>query len=379
MAKMKVTYKLTVALLAAVALVLAYLTFSSAHASAFDLFKKENTFLPMAIKGEIPNPSVLADRVEESLKSDPSGNSTVRGANISAEGFLTAVRTAGGTVKDVAELPQYLRSLQSGPMPSKPVSLSRATPDGHGGYFADTSAGWMRSAHPGEQGWYDQNTGYLILAGDCSNSPISPVARGVVIPILKGEPMEKATAQKRRDPYGGMNTCALGTDKGRWLTIHLMEMRAAEHACAKQYLLPRDGRVKGDAGDWMSPDRFSRQCGQAMHEAVKAEKLSFSETARRVEVVVVEGDDERPIFKGTVAGGGTFATKDLASQAVLAENSRAILIPEQYKSGYVVAYVDGQLPSGIGEDLANFRRGCHVKAYTAVEGYYDEAAFAARH
>lgn len=137
-------------------------------------------YLPLAKRNEIASPSVLADRIRESLRADPSGNRLVRGANLSPNGFLQSVKMAGATVDGVAALPMYLSTLVEGDMPRGVITMTRVkyskSADGRETYTLDAVTGYARAGRKGERGWYDANTNQLILAGDCSNSPLAPMA-----------------------------------------------------------------------------------------------------------------------------------------------------------------------------------------------------------
>jgi hypothetical protein len=339
------------------------------------------TFLPMAIKGEIPNPTVFAERIEESLETDPTGATTIRGANVDPNGVLTAVRVAGGTVGSLEGLASYLRSLGEGDMPKGTINLSRAaSPVGH---MVDTSQGWARGAHPGERGWYDMNTGLLILAGDCSNSPTTPISRGNAVPQPK---VAMAKPRPRRDPYAGANRCEFGPPS-MYVTVHLMEPAAAEYLqtnladpvipadqCSVRSLVPADGRVQGsDPGTWRSHDKFSETCGRLMNKlAVEDRVLNYATTRRTAEVYFVDAKSENPLFTGFVTGDGNFETSDIASQQNLALNGKAVRIPTKYHNvdGDVVMYVEGDLPSGTGKHIREFKMGCRAMTYTMIDGYY---------
>ncbi|MCF7816143.1 MAG: hypothetical protein K9M10_00780 [Candidatus Pacebacteria bacterium] len=153
--------------------------------------------LPLARKGEISSTKVLAKNIREALAKDPSGNKRlVKGTNTTAAGFLASVQAAGGTVNGLEALPVYLESLMARDMPSGKLTMSRVLYSAGKGvekYQLDIKNGFTRLAHKGEKGWYDANTGRLILAGDCSNSPLrfteGPVA---TVPVQQAQATQPA-------------------------------------------------------------------------------------------------------------------------------------------------------------------------------------------
>lgn len=338
----------------------------------------EQTFLPMAIKGQIPNPTVFAERIEESLKADPTGGTTIRGANVDPNGVLLAVTVAGGTPGNLEGLAQYVRSLGEDDMPEGVIKLSRAA--SANGHMVDTSEGWAREARAGERGWYDMNTNLLILAGDCSNSPVTPISRKNVAPPPQ---VAMAKPRSRRNPYANVNSCEFGKES-KYITAHLFAPETAsyfmenfadpkipEDQCSVRSLVPADGRVQGDPGNWRSKDKFSHLCGPVLHDLAEKNVLGYATTRQTAEVFFVN-DMENPIFTGFVTGDGNFETNDIASKQYLADNGKAVRIPDQYLNaeGDVVMYIGGQLPSGVGKHVKEFNLGCRAMTYTMIDGYY---------
>lgn len=213
----------------------------------------ESNHLPMARYGEIPNPSVLAVRIRESLAADASGNGLVRGANITPNGFLRAIQKAGGTVTGVTALPTYLENLKEGAMPSGKITMSRVlyTRDSNGkeDYVLDISTGAPRTGHQGERGWYDANTGLLILAGDCSNSPLSPIVNYV-------PPPAPVAQQPVLPPQQVTSSCP----KGKTLELRVFSSEALKYPGVKEAI----ERTRGST-DFMDASRVSREYGEKLY------------------------------------------------------------------------------------------------------------------
>lgn len=320
------------------------------------------TYLPLAKKGEIPNPSVLADRVEDSLVEDFSGNGMIVGANTTPNGFLKGIQAAGGTVDSVIDLPQYLRSLTGREMPPGELRLSRADQRGE----VDVDVGTVRPAFVDEQGWFDANTGKFILAGECSNTHIPQH----VITTTRG-------VQTRRQPFPVTQSCPLEVGS-RYLRVAMYEPAAAEHECARATMLPRDAIVTTDeSAEWLTPNRFSRECGQPMAES----GFGFGKTEHNVEYAVVRGGEEAIFFRGTIAG-DMVLTSSLGTELVTADN-KLVKVPDEYQDGIPVVYftddVEGKLPNrrtptktGIGEKLSLFPvvgrvDGCPAMVYSGID------------
>ena len=332
--------------------------------SATSIFASE-TRLPLAKDGEIPTPSVLADRIQKSLKSDPSGNKILEGANGAPTLFLEAIHALQPNVDTYPELDTYLRSLKEGAMPDGILRLSEIDLVGNKPVL-DLKTGSHRYAKPGERGWYDGRN--FVVAGNCMNTEL-PLKINITSPISVG--------QKFVDPYAGKprevktTSCPLG-DHGRYVAVHMFEPKTAQHACAVAHMLPQDGNLgeakKGQSTkDWSNPDAFSRKCGQVIHEA----GYKFATKAHAVQIAVVNGDEKHVFFTGSLKG-NTF-TADADSEALIAKNGEAVLVPKAFDKGHVVAFFSDQskvrtpAPSGVGENIANIKEGCAVTVLTAIE------------
>lgn len=321
--------------------------------------------LPLAKDGEIKTPSILADRIVVSLKSDPSGRKTVEGANGAPELFLQAIHALQPNVDTYPELDRYLRSLKEGAMPDGILRLSEIDLVG-GRPVLDLKTGSHRYAKPGERGWYDGKN--FVVAGNCMNTEL-PLKINITNPISVGE--------KYVDPYAGKprevktTSCPLG-DRGRYVAVHMFEPKTAQHACAVQHMLPQDGNLgevkEGQSTkDWSDPDAFSRQCGKVLHEA----GYKFSAKAHAIEIAVVNGAEKYPFFTGSLKG--KTLTADGKSEELIAKNGEAVLVPKVFDKGHVVASFLDQTgvrtpaPSGVGENIANLKDGCAVTVLTAIE------------
>ena len=335
-----------------------------------------NDCLPLADKGRVANPSVLADRIDESLKIDSSGKSFIRGANITPLEYLEAVNTVprymeppnekySPTVKTVGELPAYLRGLVSGEMPKGKVNLAGVC---EGKLTLGTHEGSGRLAHTGEVGWYDQR-GDFILAGDCLNTRIP-----LQITVTRGLPMKSMPeAQVWIDPYAGKRevrttSCPLG-ERGRYVAVHMFEPKAAEDACSQEYMLPADGRIEGTSArsDWGNPDAFSRFCGRKLHEA----KYQFGTTSHSIKIALIDGEKRYDFFSGTLKGKTIIA--DGESEKLISKDGEAVMIPDEFRSGTVVVFFADQAKvrtptsSGVGEDLSTFKDECAEKILTGID------------
>lgn len=366
-----------------------------------------NECLPLADKEINPDPSVLADRIEESLASDPSGSGPIRGANIGPWDYLRAVNAVPrfmnpsaevtSTVKTVGDLPAYLRTLKSGPMPKGKVSLAGVC---EGKLTLRTHEGSGREAHLGEVGWYDQR-GDLILAGDCMNTPIM-----MEITVNRGLPMKSMPeAQAWTDPYAGKRkvegtatVCKIG-ERGRYVSVQMLEPKAAEHPCSIKYMLPQDGKLEEErvcsiypdgteecvekkVSDWAKKhsqyvfdanDIFSRMCGPILHDRKPGAVPLYQLGAKHHEVklAIIDGEKRRDFFEGTLKG-KTF-TADGESEKLISKDGEAVFVPVDFRSGTVVAFFADQAkvrtpsPSGVGEDLRTFKDGCAVKVLTGID------------
>jgi hypothetical protein len=325
------------------------------------------TFLPMAKKGEVPNPSVLADRIEQSLQSDPLGGAPVKGANINPNGFLDAIQGAGGTVADVRDLPEYLRSLQADTMPSGEVTFSRVEyrPSGN---VVDLRNGFARSARKGEKGWYDMNTGKLILAGDCSNSPLVETVVHAPAPVVT---YQRPVARPARDPYAGVQRCPGGDPNRRYFQVAMYEPSAAQHTCAIEHMYAHGGRNRGsDPTAWGDPstNAFSKACGRELHQS----QYQLGDNVHEVDITVEENGEEYLLFSGTLQG-QRLNPASAEDAKIVGADGEVIFIPEEYTGGRVVVHfkdyskIRTPVQSGVAYDLSEFGRGCRVMRYTGIE------------
>lgn len=282
------------------------ITTSFANASAF----ASDSCLPLADKKINPDPSVLADHIDESLKNDQSGKGPIHGANINPLEYLEAVNAVprrysepeetgkySPTVGTVGDLPAYLRTLKSGPMPKGKVSLAGVC---EGKLTLRTHEGSGREAHLGEVGWYDQR-GDLILAGDCMNTRIP-----LEITVTRGLPMRsmpEAQAVSVPDlpafnsPQAG--TCPMKT------TIVVYQSSAADAPGVRAKLGDDTGgrRVAGAKpgsydGDGREDYRVSRADGRALTQY----PLSTVPHEMNVFIRPSDGTDDTILFAGKVTG-----------------------------------------------------------------------------
>ena len=166
---------------------LALLAFGWGCATAEPVFAQERRVgMPMVY--EIPPEGaniVVANLVTESLRRDPSGNGYVRGTPCLTPNHLyNAIKRAHPSVAppSVAELPAFLRTLV----------LRRARAEGFTGRYtmsrmlcerAETSRpadevdwGAAREFRLNEYAWFHPNSSAPIMAGDCGNVVLAPIA-----------------------------------------------------------------------------------------------------------------------------------------------------------------------------------------------------------
>lgn len=155
-------------------------------------------YLPLANAGSIQTPSHLAGLIEQSLALDPTGGRHISGTNMTPAMYLTSVNRAKLRVTGVAVLPAYLRSLKAVSLPSgRTYRMTRVKVtvgrDCVKTYELDTSEGFARGPHPGEQAWIDPNDSSIVFAQDCTNSPFEFVQ--VNGPSVIAEPLQSSVTE----------------------------------------------------------------------------------------------------------------------------------------------------------------------------------------
>ena len=194
----------------------------------------------------------------------------------------------------------------------------------------------------------------------------------ITAPSQAGDPFAKSEPRPLKDPYAGKSaSCDL--PDARHIALHVLEASAAKHECAAQYMLPVGGAVPvgGPAPNFSNPNQFSRKCGAVMHAALDAGQLHYSQRPHAIEVVIAEGNQERPVFSGTITGQTLSSTDE--TKALLSANSQFLQIPNAYTEGTVVVRFSNPTemrtpaPSGIGERLNEINRACRVMVFTAID------------
>jgi len=328
------------------------------------------TLLPLAIRGEIPNPTVLAERIQQSLNEDPSGNGGITGANTTPNGFLSAIQLAGGTVDTVQNLPVYLRSLDGRPMPEGVLHMAAALPNGE----VDLVNGVRRSGGAGETGWFDANTNEFILAGDCSNTPIKPN-----IAVTRGQPQKviARTQRQRTEPFPAQVSSCPIDNAYRWLNVSMYANEAEKHTCSQEFMLPQDGKLHPDdprARNFLEYDKaFSTRCGAIIRES----GLPLGTTVHKVEAFLIRPDGmEEVFFEGTLVGDRLTASSGF--EQMVSRDNYAVRIPREYQEGIIVFGfpehgVRTPTASGIGDSVSRFQypvegpTGCHVNQYVGID------------
>lgn len=265
-------------------------------------------YLPMARKGEIDNPKMLAARIRESLRKDASGNGQVRGANISPKGFLLAITMAGGGVDGVEALPVYLDSLVEGDMPQGSIAMSRVietrSSSGVKNTELDIKRGYSREGRSGERGWYDANTGNLIMAGDCSNSPLAQV-KGPVTPTSKPAPVEAAKPPPVSTPPPVIAQAPpvvpafQGCTEGKYLRINIWDKSALDVPGVR----PMIEETRRETNSQFKPSRISRSYWKTFLDMEKAGTLKRAASTHTAEVWVDHNGGKIPVWSGHVQSG----------------------------------------------------------------------------
>lgn len=263
-------------------------------------------YLPMARKGEIDNPKMLAARIRESLKRDSSGNGDVRGANISPKGFLLAITMAGGTLDGVEALPVYLDSLVEGDMPQGSITMSRVvetrSTSGQKKTELDVKKGYAREARMGERGWYDANTGNLILAGDCSNSPlgqvkgpVAPPPKPALVVAAKPAPVYTPPPVVAQAPVPAFQGCV----EGKYLRINIWDKGALDVSGVRSMI----EETRRETNSQFKPSRISRTYWKQFLDMEKVGTLKRASSTHIAEVWVDHNGTKIPVWNGTVHGG----------------------------------------------------------------------------
>jgi hypothetical protein len=299
-------------------------------------------YLPMARKGEIASPKELAERIRESLRKDATGNGRVLGANITPVGFLTAVKKAGATVDGVGALPAYLDSLIERDMPSGMITMSRVIlmrdKKGRETPLLDVEKGFAREAHKGERGHYDANTGYLIMAGDCSNSPLV-VTMG---PVEPPKPAPLLAVSPAPAPVPTFQGCV----EGKFLVVNLWDNAAVKVVSAdgKQSVAAMIADASNDEPGVLKPNRVSRAFWKTFLDMEAKGTLARARGDHAVEVFVVTKDGVRIDVARDVVKQGRFRVampSEFLPGGVLRivfPGQRNLISPVQNGNGIHVAY-----------------------------------------
>lgn len=117
---------------------------------------------------------ILAQLIAKSIEQDPFGEAVIEGSKCTTPNhFLEAIKSyhPEALLENVAELPVYIRSLQSRPVPPVEFQMSRILYSRNGDVdkcVLDIN-GWTRTVDNPELAWFDSNLGKPVLAGNCSN------------------------------------------------------------------------------------------------------------------------------------------------------------------------------------------------------------------
>ena len=129
----------------------------------------------------VKNPADLAGRIEKSLLQNPEGTSKLAPRRASPIHYLQALREVnpGAHLTDVAQVPDFLRTLKVVDAPPGEYWISCLKPSG-GGTHQVVLHCLSRSFKPGEKAWVDPKTNIIVFASDCTNVVEKPAP-------LKGE------------------------------------------------------------------------------------------------------------------------------------------------------------------------------------------------
>lgn len=213
----------------------------------------------MAKKSAISNPSELALRIETSLKKDASGGNMIEGAYTTPRGYLAAMNAAGANVQGVSALPAYLQTLIETEMPTVGVTMSRVAykraADCAETYEVDVQKGYTRIAIGKEKAWVDPNTGNMILAENCTNSPLSPTTLEKVNKLAASTP-NLATL---------LGDCEEGSHQT--LILHVWDHDSLSSSLKSKYV-----DLAEDERDFQGPS-VSRNMGAELRKAGKLDEI----------------------------------------------------------------------------------------------------------
>lgn len=248
-----------------------------AIAALANVVNAAGTGMPM-MKG-LKSPTELATLVEQSLKSDPTGNKLLDPARCKKNGSCATARDYFGGIQsehpsaklgDIAELPRYLRSLQKQSAPAGEWHLSRLLV--HGDTHTYDAKGWKRPFLQGESVWVDINTSELILAGDCGNV----IGKGPTNPQPTGSGPDPRPSMYV--PAGPVGACPgvyiLKVNVWKWPALELPGVEAT-HA-KEEFGTQR-----------FSDEKVSRKHGRQFREAYAAGKVARSAVARNFQVSLI--------------------------------------------------------------------------------------------
>jgi hypothetical protein len=229
------------------------------------------TGMPM-MKG-IKSPTELATLVEQSLAGNPTGKTLLdparckkNGSCATAHDYFFGIQSAHPSAKlgNIAELPQYLRSLVKQSAPAGEWHISRLLVRGNTHTY--DAKGWKRAFLQGESVWADVNTGELILAGHCGNvigdGPTKPEPKPVPVALTPAAPIGACPL---------VYILKVNVWKNEALALPGVERTQAKEELAEQFV----------------GARVSRTHGRQFREAYAAGKLSRSSTAQVLQVSLI--------------------------------------------------------------------------------------------
>lgn len=323
-------------------------------------------------------PSVLAARVEACLNEDATGmHCRPEGSNATPAQYMAAINAnpeGKVLVRNVGDLPKFLRGLKSGPFTGEQCLA------GMNGTELAAYCRNLRAPHAGEVAWWHGDT--FVLAGDCLNARVGYKATLLGTVQVTGTTWQGPATSRRFVPFEGVDRGQQCSDaKVRLTGIHVYAQEAYNTDCAQRFVHNPGNYTagRGTIGSYVSNGRedvFSLQCGAGLHQAQMAGQIQFSTTQRPVELLLVRDGNAKAIFTGTVRG-NILAGATENDELLLTEDKLFVDVPDQFREGFLVWNFPGggmisPTESGAGMDIRRLEtsQGCHrkVKVASAIEG-----------
>ncbi len=233
---------------------------------------------------------VLAELIDESLKSDPSGNSVIRGSACTTPlHFFAAIRAyhPSSKISTVGELPAFLHALQLRVEPPGTFRLTRMVMRKNKSCDLDL-AGWERPLRVGEGVWVDPNTQKIILAGDCTN--VVEIPKPALPPSLVSK-VNGRLCEGYRKLVVHMWDLSQVRDKALRDEIHAYVQKVQERARNK---------------DVFKEESFARKYGGILRRLEREGAAKHSTRVVRATVTLFQGDADTGITQEVLLGDVSF-------------------------------------------------------------------------